>query len=147
MNESDAEAVSSLIQRTFQQFIADTYKARGKRYFLRHTSKPALLRRKRKNQLIIVAKTDDTVSGVVAVRRNNHISLLFVAPEFHGKGIGSLLCREAISRIRATSPDLRRVTVNSSEHALPFYAGLGFTVKRPTYYHKGMKITPLELTL
>jgi predicted N-acetyltransferase YhbS len=147
MDESDAEAVSNLIQRTFHHFIADTYKARGKRYFLRHTSKSAMLRRKRENQLIVVAETGNTVSGIIAVRRKNHISLLFVAPEFHGKGIGSLLCREAISRITAAIPNPHRVTVNSSEHALPFYAKIGFTVKRPAYFHKGMKITPLELVL
>jgi ribosomal protein S18 acetylase RimI-like enzyme len=147
MRDNDAEQLSLLIRRTFRQYIAHTYTKRGIRVFEKNTSAKALLRRKRKNQLIIVAETEDTISGVIAVRKGNHISLLFVAPEFHGKAIGSLLCREAISRIKTATPDIRCATVNSSEYALPFYAKLGFTVKRPAFFHKGMKMTAMELRL
>jgi len=147
MNEDDAESVSLLIHRTFRQFIAETYTARGIKYFLKNTSKQAMLRRKRKNQLIVVAEAGDKISGMIAVRKGNHITLLFVAPEFHRNGIGTLLFQDALTRIKATMPELRTVTVNSSQHALPFYTQLGFAVKRSTYLYKGMKITPMELLL
>ena len=104
MNENDVEAVSMLIHRTFQQFVASTYTARGKRYFLKHTSQAALLRRKRKGQLLVVAEQAKMIVGVIAVRKGNHISLLFVSPEFHGKGIGTLLYREALDRIKLAIP-------------------------------------------
>jgi GNAT superfamily N-acetyltransferase len=147
MNESDAEAVSDLIQRAFQRFIADTYTARGKRYFLRHTSKSALLRRRRRNQLLVVAEQGHTIAGVIAVRKGNHVSLLFVAPEFHRRGIGTLLFGKALELMKDTIPDLCSVTVNSSAYALPFYKGLGFSAKRSAHFYKGMKITPMELRL
>jgi ribosomal protein S18 acetylase RimI-like enzyme len=147
MSEDDAEAVSLLIHRTFQQFIAETYTARGIKHFLKHTSKQAMLRRKRKNQLIVVAEADDKISGMIAARKGNHITLLFVAPEFHRNGIGTLLFQDALNRMKAAIPDLGTVTVNSSQYALPFYTKLGFTVKRPAYFHRGMRITPMELLL
>jgi ribosomal protein S18 acetylase RimI-like enzyme len=147
MRDDDAEAVSLLIHRTFRHYIADTYTARGIKHFLKHTSKRAMLRRIRKNQLIVVAETDGTISGMIAVRKRNHITLLFVAPEFHRNGIGTRLSRDALNRMKATTPDIRSVTVNSSQYALPFYTKLGFTVKRSAYLHKGMKITPMELLL
>jgi ribosomal protein S18 acetylase RimI-like enzyme len=147
MNDDEAEAVSLMIHRTFEQFIADTYTARGIKHFLRNTSKQAMLRRKRKHQLIIVAETGDTISGVAAVRKGNHLTLLFVAPEFQRKGIGILLFQDALNRMKAALPDIRTVTVNSSQYALPFYTKLGFTVKRSAYLHKGMKITPMEMLL
>jgi len=147
MSDDDAEAVSALIHRTFLQFIAQTYTARGIKHFLRNTSKQAMLRRRRKNQLILVAETGGGISGMIAVRRGNHISLLFVAPESHGKGIGTLLFQEALERMKAAIPDLGSVTVNSSDFALPFYTKLGFAARRPAYMHRGMKITPMELPL
>jgi ribosomal protein S18 acetylase RimI-like enzyme len=147
MKEDDAEAVSKLIRRTFQQFIADTYTARGIKHFMKITSKQAMLKRKRKNQLILVAESDDAIAGLVAVRNGNHINLLFIAPEFHRRGIGTLLFREALARMKAEIPDLSTVTLNSSEYALPFYAKLGFRVKSSAYFRKGMKITPMELLL
>jgi ribosomal protein S18 acetylase RimI-like enzyme len=106
-----------------------------------------MLKRKRKNQLIVVAESDDTISGMIAVRNGNHLNLLFVAPEFHRNGIGTLLFRDALNRMKATVPDIRNVTVNSSQYALPFYTKLGFRVKSSAYFHKGMKITPMELLL
>jgi len=145
MSDDDAEAVSALIHRTFQNFIADTYTARGIKHFLRNTSKRAMMRRKRKNQLIFVAEADDKISGMIAVRKGNHITLLFVAPEFHGRGIGALLFQEAFNGMKAAIPDLGTVTVNSSDFALPFYTKLGFAVRRPAHLHRGMKITPMEL--
>jgi ribosomal protein S18 acetylase RimI-like enzyme len=147
MQDDEAEAVSLLIQRTFQRYIADTYTARGIRHFLKNTSKQAMLRRKRKNQLIVVAETDNMISGMIGVRKGDHITLLFVAPECHRYGIGTLLFLDALNRLKATLPDIRTVTVNSSQYALPFYMKLGFTVKRSAYLHKGMKITPMELLL
>jgi ribosomal protein S18 acetylase RimI-like enzyme len=70
-----------------------------------------------------------------------------VAPEFQRKGIGILLFQDALNRMKAALPDIRTVTVNSSQYALPFYTKLGFTVKRSAYLHKGMKITPMEMLL
>lgn len=81
------------------------------------------------------------------MRKRNHITLLFVAPEFHRNGIGTLLFQDALNRMKATIPNLGTVTVNSSQYALLFYTKLGFTVKRSAYLHKGMKITPMELLL
>jgi len=147
MKDSEAEAVSRLIQRTFQRFIAADYTSRGRRCFLKNTSKRAILRRKRKNQLLIVAEDNHTISGLVVVRKGNHISLFFVAPEFHRREIGTRLFREALDRMKAAMPDLGNITVNSSEFALPFYTKLGFVAKRSAYYRRGMKITPMELQL
>jgi ribosomal protein S18 acetylase RimI-like enzyme len=147
MRDDDAGAVSLLVQRTFQHYIADTYTPRGIKHFLKITSKQAMLRRIRKNQLIFVAETDGTICGMIAVRNGNHLNLLFVAPEFHRNGIGTLLFQHALNRMKAAIPDLGNVTVNSSQYALPFYTQLGFRIKRSTYFRKGMKITPMELLL
>ncbi|UCF99929.1 MAG: GNAT family N-acetyltransferase [Spirochaetaceae bacterium] len=147
MHEDDAEAVSKLIRRSFQQCIADTYTERGIKHFMKITSKQAMLRRKRKNQLILVAESDAAIAGLVAVRNGNHLNLLFVAPEFHRRGIGTLLFQDALARMKTAIPDLSVVTVNSSAYALPFYTKLGFRAKSSAYFRKGMKITPMELLL
>lgn len=180
MEPGDAGAASGLIQSTFLEFIAPTYRPRGVRWFLRHNTPRALRARLRKGQLVLVAEAQGRLAGIAAVRSGSHLSLLFVDPELHGQGIGRGLFREALKRMgdergsqlrrpegtESTEPAGRggsagtaetamttqagqtavtAVTVNSSDFAVPFYAGLGFRAAGGPRYKKGMKITPMRL--
>ena len=146
MGEADAEAVSVLVRRTFLRFIARTYRRRGVRWFLRHNTPRALRSRLRAGQLVLVAEAAKRLAGVIAVRGGNHVSLLFVDPELHGRGIGRELVRDALGRLRgqAGNPGPDAMTVNSSDFGVPFYRALGFEPTGAARFKKGMKITPMR---
>jgi GNAT superfamily N-acetyltransferase len=88
--------------------------------------------------------TIESIVGVIAVRNGSHVSLLFVDPSLHGRGIGRRLFAAALMEMRRRQPDLDCVTVNSSDFAIPFYRALGFEPSSEPFFSKGTKITPMR---
>ena len=68
---------------------------------------------------------DDTGAplGFCGVHEGN-IEMLFVAPEFHGRGVGRALTEYAIKNQGATQVDVNE----QNQQALGFYQHLGFTI-------------------
>jgi GNAT superfamily N-acetyltransferase len=152
MRAGDEEEISRLIQKSFRTYIAHTYKPEGLANFLRETSPGGMRERLDADQLIIVAEhrdagTSGSIVGVIAVRRGNHISLLFVDDLYHRRGIAQELVSRAIATIRAGEPEAGCVTVYSSPYAVPFYNQLGFTSEGPQTFERGMLVTPMKLAL
>ena len=70
---------------------------------------------------------------------NNHISLFFIKPEHHRKGIGKKL----FNYIMADNPALK-MTVNSSSYAVPFYKSLSGLRKSAKQCINGLTFFPNE---
>lgn len=79
--------------------------------------------------------------GMLALREGCHISLAFVRGEFHRRGVGRRLCTEA--KKYALAHGARQITVNASEHGLPFYRAMGFTETDMQQLTDGIIYTPM----
>lgn len=71
--------------------------------------------------------------------QGTHISLLFVRPEYHRKGIGKALFKFAVKN----HPTIE-ITVNSSTYAIPFYKKIGFTTSGDKQGYHGLYSTPMR---
>jgi GNAT superfamily N-acetyltransferase len=152
MRSGDEEAVSQLIQKSFHRFIAQDYKPEGLRTFLEDTSSKGIARILRKWPLMIVAEAGGdsgkvVIVGVIALRLANHISLFFVEESWHGKGVGTLLLKEAVRKTQEAHPDVHTLTVNSSPYAVDFYEKMGFKRRGPEQFMDGMLVNPMKLLL
>lgn len=152
MLQGDEEAVSRLIQKSFNRYIAHSYRPEGVDTFLRDTSPGGIAERMQKGQLLIVAEMctgegEIALVGVIAVRSGNHISLFFVDEEYHGMGVGRALLKEVRRRIIQRLPHVKSLTVNSSPHAVGFYERMGFRPLGPERYKMGMLVNPMVLDL
>ena len=67
---------------------------------------------------------DNKLVGVAAIRDNQHCYHLFVAPEYHKKGIAGLLWQYL--KAEAVATGTVSFTVNSSIYAVPVYEKFGF---------------------
>lgn len=77
--------------------------------------------------------------GVVGTKGNStHISLFFINPDYHRKGIG----RELFDNIYAY-PIIEPITVNSSSYAMKFYESLGFSKVSEEQETDGLRYTPM----
>lgn len=74
-----------------------------------------------KVNIIAIRKSDGTITGFIGVD-DRHIEMLFVSPEFSGKGIGSSLLQYAINEMNANSLDV----YEENKVALDFYKKVGF---------------------
>lgn len=88
---------------------------------------------------------NDVIIGVIGVRRKNHISLLFVEPQFHHQGIATALCKRAY--IETKRKGINEMTVNSSPYAVMFYHKLGFIDMDRELTTDGIRYTPMVVNI
>jgi GNAT superfamily N-acetyltransferase len=95
---------------------------------------------------VMVAVEEGTIIGVITLRNNNHISLLFVESDYHHQGVGRSLIRYVTDYLmKEIGTD--KVTVNSSPFAIGFYHKLGFKDLGPETISDGIRYTPMEFFL
>ena len=140
-------AVSNLVARSFNEFIAPDFSEEGIEEFFKYANPRSLARRSGNNHFVLVAEIEGEISGMIEIREMNHISMLFVDKALHGKGIGRELFQLALERIKSEEFLPESVTVHSSRFAVPFYERLGFTKTSEEKIVNGFVHVPMALTL
>ncbi len=145
--QNEWEDAMALAWKTFLEFEADDYEPEGIRSFEDFITDSALHRMFIMGAYqMFVALDGFRMTGMITVRGNSHISLLFVDKEYHRKGIGRALMEELCSYLRAEL-GIGRVTVNASPFGAEFYHRLGFKDMQPEQTSSGIRYTPMELFL
>ncbi len=147
MNKEDLSPVIQLVTQVFNQFEAPEYSSEGVGNFLRYIDVEAFRKRMNNNHFALVAQVGETIVGVMEVRNNDHICLLFVDATYHQQGIGKTLLRVAIARSIKNSPKITEITVNSSLFAVPIYQRLGFIAIGGEKVQDGIRFIPMTLLL
>ena len=120
----------------FLEFEAPDYCAEGVRSFKTFIDEPATSG----TLTLYGAFIRSEIVGMAATRGSgSHISLFFVNPGFHRRGIGRALF-EAMLRHSPAG----RLTVNSSPYAAEIYRRLGFTDTAPEQLQNGIRYIPME---
>ena len=88
-----------------------------------------------------VALVDGTITGVMALRNENHICLFFVDSAFHHQSIGQALYEEVRKHLRSIGREF--VTVYSSRYAVRVYERFGFVQVSEETLIRGMFSTPM----
>jgi GNAT superfamily N-acetyltransferase len=141
---ADAEAISALILELSEPFYLSPSRAgaepllasispEGQRGYISAT-----------NFSYYVARSDEELVGVVAVRDNAHLFHLFVAKPQQGKGLASRLWSIAKRKaLAAGNPG--EFTVNSSLNAVPIYEKFGFVRQGEAQRIHGVAFQPMQL--
>ena len=85
------------------------------------------------------------IVGVLGVRSNWHISLLFVEPSLHHQGIATSLLKIVFRE--AAEDCATEMTVFSSPFAVPFYHKMGFTDMGREKTTDGIRYTPMSIQI
>lgn len=84
--------------------------------------------------------------GIVGVRNETHISLLFVDSDYHKKGIATKLLDEMFKIIKKEYQK-NEITVNSSPYATGFYHKIGFVDTDSERLTDGIRYTPMKIII
>lgn len=105
------------------------------------TFKSFIHNKKLMNELTIFgAFENNTLIGIIGTKtRGTHISLFFIHPNFHRRGIGKQLFDSAYAKQTGI-----QITVNSSSNAVKFYESLGFSKTSEEQETDGLKYTPMK---
>ncbi len=141
------EEAMALAWRTFLKFEADVYTPEGVQNFENFITDETLHRMFVMGAYqMFVALDDKKIVGMITLRDNAHISLLFVDEKYHRRGIGRGLI-QYLANYLLTEVQASRVTVNSSPYGVGFYHRLGFRDLRPQEQRDGITYTPMEFVL
>ena len=153
IKRGEESAVAALVAAVFMAHVAPHYTQEGVEEFLGYAEVSEFTRRLQREHVILVAVTggdedeEAQIVGMIEVREQRHISLLFVAGAYQGRGIATALLARAIRRCRRVNPDLAALTVHASPNAVPIYRRLGFVPSAEEQVVHGIRYTPMTLVL
>jgi GNAT superfamily N-acetyltransferase len=147
LRSGEEGAVSDLVLRTFHTFVGHEYSPAGVATFTSFACPEAIWERAKTQHLTLVALVEGELVGMIQLRSARHLSLLFVAEAFHGRGVARRLLATGLERILAQNPGLLTLTVNSSRFAVPIYERLGFKVTEPERTLNGVTFVPMALDI
>lgn len=136
LDSREVAAATDLAWEVFMEFDAPDYSPQGRKEFQCFLANPKEINKLR----FLGAFTGDKLAGILAMRQD-HISLLFVAKEFHRQGIARSLFGYMLSEVEKD-----RITVNSSPYALEIYGKLGFTATSAEQITNGIRYIPMMYT-
>ena len=109
---------------------------------------PEKIAERQKNQINLwVAFSNAKIIGMIEIRENKYISLLFVDKEFHGCGIAKRLFHESLKTCLQRDPSLRIFYVHASPFSIPVYSKLGFIETDKMQEENGIKYLPMEMVI
>jgi len=147
MRSEEASKVAKLVDVVFDLYVAPEYSQEGITSFRSYNDVQGIVQRSSSGHFMLVALNGDEPIGCIEIRNNQHVSMLFVAPNYQGKGIGRQLWSRALSKSQAADNSVREFTVHSSPNAVPIYERLGFHKTSPEQVRGGVRFIPMTCHL
>lgn len=146
-HKEDWEDAMGLAWKTFLEFEAEDYAPEGIRSFEDFISDTGLKRMFLSGDYqMLVATSRGRMVGMVTLRNQTHISLLFVEKSCHRQGIGRALVGGMADYAKKRF-GARFLTVNASPYGVSFYHKIGFKDLGSQQQRDGIIYTPMEYIL
>lgn len=143
LKENEWEMAMQLAWDTFLIYEAPEYTREGIRNFQSFVKDPRLKEMFMNGDFQATgAFNENTIIGILGTR-GQHISLLFVEPQYHHQGIASSLLEELFIKMKALG--CMSMSVNSSPYAQPFYRKKGFKNLSSDVVKDGIRFFPMKI--
>ncbi|MCI7790357.1 MAG: GNAT family N-acetyltransferase [Lachnospiraceae bacterium] len=137
----------ALAWRTFMRFEANDYATEGIKSFQDFITDTVLHRMFVMGSYQLFCAFDGKkLIGMISLRNETHISLLFVDAQYHKRGIGRALI-DYVGKYVLLEEGFRNLTVNAAPYAIGFYHKLGFYDTDTEQTSDGIRYTPMEKKL
>lgn len=147
MEEGEEQTASEMVRRVFEKFIAHEYTSDGFTTFMQFINPATIHNRNfRGSSFTLLCRNKERIVGLLEVQNWEHILLLFVDEEFHGRGIARGLLNRVVEMCRKEG-NTEKLTVKASPYGEPIYRKLGFVPSGPMQVKDGIKFRPMELWL
>lgn len=133
-----------MIWRTFIKYDGRDFTEEGIRHFFDFITDEDLYASFLKGEYqLMVALDGNHVIGAGSIRDRNRLSLLFVAENYHHKGVGSAILKKLCEYLE-TEEGERYMSLQAAPYAVNFYRKQGFRAVRPEMEFSGIRVTPME---
>jgi GNAT superfamily N-acetyltransferase len=141
------EAVYRLIRKVYDEFVAIDYVEAGNLFFYDWIKPEAIAARQVNSVNLLVAKVGSEIAGMIEMRNNNTVSLLFVDKLFHGYGIARNLFDNALKMCLQREPRPTELFVHASPFSIPVYEKLGFIATSVMQEENGIRYLPMKMAV
>jgi predicted GNAT family N-acyltransferase len=139
--------IYKLIKKVYDEFVSIDYCEEGNSFFY-DWIQPSKIAERQNNQINIwVAFIDTELVGMIEIRDNKFISLLFVDKKYQGRGIAKRLFDESLKEIIQRDSNLDKFYVHASLYSIPIYKKMGFIETENMREENGIKYLPMEMTI
>ena len=147
MYRGEEAGAMELVKEVFTKFVAPDFVPLGIKQFMKYIE-PRVLKRRllTGDYTVFLAQDEGRVAGVLELRDYEHISLLFVAENYQGKGLARSLFNHIRIRIAVGHPGQRVISVNASPNAIQTYEKLGFNQTGAEQEVSGIRFIPMEFS-
>lgn len=149
LRPDEVDAALDLAMETFTEFEAPDYGPEGIATFRRDIIDNEAFRAACMDgtNRLWGALDGDRVIGLMGMRGESHIVLVFTHRDYHRQGVASAILRALLADVRRENPHLRRLTLNSSPYGLPFYLHAGFHPADEEKTINGIRFTAMTYDL
>ena len=145
--KGEEDAISLLIETVYDEFVSIDYSEVGNKFF-KEWIEPAKIADRQKNQInILVAFVDSQLAGMIEIRENKYISLLFVDKNYQRQGIAKSLFEQSLKIAIKRDPAIDMFYVHASPFSTPIYKRLGFVETDVMQEQFGIKYIPMETNI
>lgn len=145
VTEKNLSEVLELVKEVFDEFEAPEYEAMGVETFYHFIRYENIKEMMQKAEMLIYAAYDGSqLAGVIALRGEQHISLLFVKKQYQRQGVAKKLFAMIRSICEKKELEKKVITVNSSPYAVEVYRCLGFQPLAEEQTKDGIRFTPMK---
>lgn len=147
IGQNEWDDAMALAWKTFLKFEAADYSEEGIANFKDFITDTNLKRMFDRGMYQVMGAYDgERMVGMIALRNESHISLLFVDKEYHYRGIGRSLIMAMDDYVKQELGKTA-VSVNASPYAVGFYHKIGFRDAGLQTHCSGIIYTPMRLNL
>jgi GNAT superfamily N-acetyltransferase len=140
-------AIHQLIKRVYDEFVSIDYSDEGNKFFYDWIQPSRIVERQKSQINLLVALVDSKLVGMIEIRDNKNISLLFVDKEYQGQGIAKRLFQESLKTCIQRDSALDKFYVHASPFSIPIYMKLGFEETDVMQVQFGIKYLPMEMKI
>jgi RluA family pseudouridine synthase len=151
MAVGEAGAVAALARRVFDTCVASGVSTAGRRSFLAYARPVRILERIDRGHRVLVAEMEGRLVGMIEVRDQAHIAMLFVERDAQRRGVARTLIAAAFPGDRPEPSAATRagvgtgaaITVNATPGSIAAYSHLGFRPTGPERDSDGLRVLPM----
>jgi RluA family pseudouridine synthase len=151
MAPGEAGAVAALARRVFDSCVASGASPAGRRAFRAYARPVRILERLDRGHRILVAEREGRLAGMIEVRDDTHIAMLFVERDAQRHGVARALIAAAFPGKRPGGPVSVRsgtgvggiITVNATPGSITAYSHLGFRPAGRERESDGLRVLPM----
>jgi len=141
------DMVYKLIKMVYDEYVSNDYSDEGNRFFYDWIQPSKIAKRQLNQTNIWIAFKDSELVGMIEIRDNKFISLLFVDKKYQGQGIAKRLFNESLREIIQRDSNLDKFYVHASPYSIPIYRKMGFIETDIMHEENGIKYLPMEMKI